>query len=356
MLYDASMTENAKADKTSLVEDLKALTAKQVLSIVVAMFLALVLQTYGFAEQCLGFLIIAAVLYMIPHLFKVSSVKVKTLIGTVFVVLALITSTFISGPSIVDSAVDQIDKDNSDFGNIQYVENEDSTVTITVDIYTDRTENITVTYGEVGFLNYRSFGFVQDYDEKMTVTPWGAGGDVLATATVTIPVTENALNGYQIIMEKFTLDDDGNKVVDDDGNVKTEKSGLAFLYDTGIDNYSLYKIAFSGLWVYVAFTAVMFFLILIFSALMRRSAEKSRAKMEAEGRLYPKGYGRCKQCGGMVLPGEVNCRKCGAYIDVPDELRAQKKDYFVCENCGAEVPNDADICPKCGAKFDSVEN
>ncbi len=57
----------------------------------------------------------------------------------------------------------------------------------------------------------------------------------------------------------------------------------------------------------------------------------------------------------MVLPGEVNCRKCGAYIDVPDELRVKKKDFFQCSECGAEVPSDATECPKCGAKFDEVQ-
>ncbi len=46
------------------------------------------------------------------------------------------------------------------------------------------------------------------------------------------------------------------------------------------------------------------------------------------------------------------CRKCGAYIDVPDELRHKKDDYFQCSECGAEVPGDSTVCPKCGAKFD----
>ena len=57
----------------------------------------------------------------------------------------------------------------------------------------------------------------------------------------------------------------------------------------------------------------------------------------------------------MVLPGEVVCRKCGEYIDVPEEMKVHKKDYFICESCGAEVPADAKTCPRCGVSFDEVE-
>ena len=347
------MTENAQA-KVSLIDEFKSLNIKQVIAIVGAMIIAVILQTYGFAEQCMGFLIIAAVLYMVPHLLKVTSVKIKAVIGTVFVVIALLTTTLISGPAIVENAENQIDRDSNDLGNIDYVL-DGMDATITVDVYTDKMEKIELHYGEVGSLTYRSFGFKDHTSVPMTVTPVEGDDKVLYKATATVPAKDATLNGYQILMFKKVLDDNGEIVTDGDGNAKLEKTGLAFFYNTGASQADIYKVGLSGLWVYVAFTAAMFFMILIFSALMRRSAEKTRQKMEADGRLYPKGYGRCKECGGMVLPGEVNCRKCGAYIDVPEELRAQKKDYFVCEKCGAEVPNDAEICPKCGAKFDSTE-
>ena len=107
---------------------------------------------------------------------------------------------------------------------------------------------------------------------------------------------------------------------------------------------------------YVAGMAVVvFYMVLILTTLMRRSLEKTRARMEAEGRLYPQGYGRCKECGMLVLPGETVCRKCGAYIDIPDEIKEKMKrkvEYTVCSECGAEVPMDARRCPKCGASFD----
>jgi RNA polymerase subunit RPABC4/transcription elongation factor Spt4 len=85
---------------------------------------------------------------------------------------------------------------------------------------------------------------------------------------------------------------------------------------------------------------------------MRKNLERTRAKLEKEGRLYPQGYGRCKKCGSLVLPGEVICRKCGEYIDVPEELRVKKVNYFECSECGREVPKDAGVCPYCGEAFE----
>ena len=85
---------------------------------------------------------------------------------------------------------------------------------------------------------------------------------------------------------------------------------------------------------------------------MRNSLERTRARLEAEGRLYPPGYGRCKRCGTIVLPGEISCRRCGEYIDVPEEMRVKKVNFFECSECGREVPEDAGVCPFCGEAFD----
>jgi len=88
---------------------------------------------------------------------------------------------------------------------------------------------------------------------------------------------------------------------------------------------------------------------------LRKNLERTRERLEKEGRLYPPGYGRCNRCGTVVLPGEISCRRCGEYIDVPEEMRVKKVNYFECSECGREVPEDAGVCPYCGEAFDSDE-
>jgi RNA polymerase subunit RPABC4/transcription elongation factor Spt4 len=103
----------------------------------------------------------------------------------------------------------------------------------------------------------------------------------------------------------------------------------------------------------VAFTFILPFLVLVvLTWWLRKNLERTRARLEAEGRLYPQGYGRCKRCGALVLPGEVMCRKCGEYIDVPEEMRVKKVNYFECSECGREVDKDAGVCPFCGEAFE----
>jgi RNA polymerase subunit RPABC4/transcription elongation factor Spt4 len=106
-----------------------------------------------------------------------------------------------------------------------------------------------------------------------------------------------------------------------------------------------------------AYILVLPFTILaVLSWWMRMNLERTRARLEKEGRLYPPGYGRCKRCGTIVLPGEISCRRCGEYIDVPEELRVKKVNYFECSECKREVPEDAGVCPFCGEVFDDDGN
>jgi|GEM_PF-2506776 len=139
-----------------------------------------------------------------------------------------------------------------------------------------------------------------------------------------------------------------------DGNKESGK----LLGPVTMDDSQLTTFCFTGNLYYIGVNIVVFFfLIVLITTWMRSNLEKTRARLEAEGRLYPQGYGRCKECGTIILPGEVVCRKCGAYIDVPDEIKVKKVEYFECSDCGKEVPLSSDKCPFCGAAFeDDIED
>ena len=94
------MTDNVGGKKSLVAgfrDDFKALSPKQLLAIVAAIALALLLEYMGLTSQCLGVLIIAVVLYMIPHFLKVISVRVKVVTGVVFILLSLLVGTYASG-------------------------------------------------------------------------------------------------------------------------------------------------------------------------------------------------------------------------------------------------------------------
>ncbi len=336
------MTETAEGRK-SLMDEFRALTPKQIIIIAIALIAAVLLQTFGFAAQCLGFLIIAAILYMLPHMMGVSSVKIKAVLGVVFVVITLMTATFYSGPSVVNGMIGAADNDYDEIGDITL---DEETGLLTADFYIDDVTKVDVEYGVVDGFNYSSYWSNEESKRAQMVLTESTKEGVKFEGSCTISLEDGKINYVRMTVERAELNDKGEPMT----------GVVGFFKDTGAPESDVWYMSFTGMGMYVAFTAAMFFLILIFSALMRRSMEKTRTKMEADGRLYPQGYGRCKECGGMVLPGEITCRKCGAYIDVPEELRAKKKDFFTCSECGAEVPNDADVCPKCGAAFDEVEN
>ncbi|MDY5679725.1 MAG: hypothetical protein SPF21_07255, partial [Candidatus Methanomethylophilaceae archaeon] len=66
--------KDGKEGKRSFLDDFKSLSTKQIIAIVASLVIALVLQAFGFSAQCLGFLIIAVIIYMVPHILGVSSV------------------------------------------------------------------------------------------------------------------------------------------------------------------------------------------------------------------------------------------------------------------------------------------
>ena len=327
------MTVNANG-KVSLKDEFRSLSTKQLIGIFVAIAVSLVLEVLGLGTMCLGFLIIAVVLYMVPHLLGVMSVRIKAIIGVVFVILALLIGTFAyTGASDMYEDASKDDGSNDKVIKDMTYSNGSFEVTILETVYEP-----TVGYSEIINITFGAPRMNVELTEFELSPVESESGRYSAE----FDLDEGKLYYIQVTYKETDAED-------------AKESGRGFYIDTGISSSDEMMLCFMGSGITTAFVAVLFFMILIFSALMRKFVGNTRDRMEAEGRLYPQGYGRCKECGAMVLPGEINCRKCGAYIDVPDELRAKKKDFFQCSECGAEVPNDASECPRCGARFDSVE-
>lgn len=355
------MTDTAevkKPFKERFVDDFKSLNVKQILGIVVALVISVALYVMGFGTQCFGFFIAAVVLYMIPHLLGVTSVSVKAVVGVLFIVVALLIGTFAYSGTIA-TWEDASNFEGDRIYDIGTVENDDGyTLEFTV-----APEDLSSWEVRISYSPIESFAFgqaiaahsqAQMNEDLITLSPsdltmhqLDTDNDGTADKTVYTGSVDVPTEGYLMNIAAVAL-------VDTSGEARAVASST-FLVNLGADSGTITGMCASGAGYTIAFAAAIFFILLIFSALMRRSLEKTRTKMEAQGRLYPQGYGRCKECGAMVLPGEVTCRKCGAYIDVPDEMRAHKKDFFECSECGAEVPSDAKVCPKCGARFDSEE-
>lgn len=322
------MTETAEGRK-SLREEFSALSTKQLVAIIGAIAIALVLEALGFASMCIGFLIVAVLLYMIPHLLGVTSVRMKAIIGVVFIVLSIALGTF-GYMGINHDMADMINKDGKCVQDVSYDE-ATGVLTMTLVPAEGKEFKPVAKYGTVSGI---AFGAVRSTDSKTIDIPYAEKSPTSYRGTVEL----NLPAGKLCLVSVFV-----------DGDMK---NGMSFTIDTGISDGDMMSICFVGSAYITAYIAAMYFIILIFSALMRRSLGKTREKMEKEGRLYPRGYGRCKKCGAIVLPGEVNCRKCGEYIDVPEELKPKKKDKFVCSECGCEITEDATVCPKCGKSFD----
>ena len=315
------------------------LTPKQILGISVAIALAVLLTVEGFGYDCLGVLVIAVLLYMIPQMLGVKSITVKASVGVVFLVIAVLLGGFLVAGNVSNMNSIPTEKDDSDIRDVDY-NFEDGYINITATIDNLGGDTVVFYYSEVLSIPIRYSEPRVGPTEEYTLTVTGT----TATGSVALDPDKLYLGAIGITM----VNDEGEAVMNNE-----RMTYSTYLLDA--NNGNILPLTIVGCFLSILNTIFIFFIILIFSNIMRKRLEKTREKMEQEGRLYPQGYGRCDSCGSVVLPGDVNCRKCGAYIDRPDEMKPSKKDSFECSDCGAEVPMAATMCPKCGAAFDGEE-
>jgi len=323
------------------VKEFKSLSSKQILALVAALIIAMALTLLGLAAgscMCFGMLMIAITLYMLPHMMGVESIKIKVVLGAIFFVVTLLVGGLFAAPAFVDNYNDT-PPDNDYFSNVEYtyVNND---LEISAKVTGVGTNNVVLYYGEVKSVDFTDAS--ADINRSLTLDLDSTG--TIATGTVSLDPNKLFIGKLGITK----LDDKGKEVI----NGETE---TALRFFTEAFDGSITLLALKGCLTTLTSVFAMFLLILILSNVMRKRMETTREKMESEGRLYPQGYGRCDRCNSVVLPNEVKCRKCGAYIDRPKDMKPNKKDFFECSECGAEVPNDAKECPKCGVPFDEEE-
>jgi len=334
----------AASTKTVDLKWFGKLTYKQIFGVVIAFLFAVTLTLLGFGVSCscFGALIIAVMLFMLPRSLGVENVKIMTTVGVIFLVTVVLIGGLFMAPGFVEQNQGDPDVSENDFfSSVQYeFPGGGVDVTATLESGVDMTGK--GVYFQYGAVQGVGFGGVVTgrMSEAVKLTLTGNS----ATGSVTLD-PNTLFAGYVVIKN----DTDPDNITAVDGS-RTFSSFLTDAFEGSITNLTLYGCFMGAIFIFMLFLTIM-----VLSNFMRLRMEKTRMRMEKEGRLYPQGHGRCSQCNSIVLPGEVTCRKCGAYIDRPDEMKPDKKDFFECTDCGAEVPEDAKVCPKCGAAFDEEE-
>ena len=313
------------------------LSLKQILGIISAFAFALFLMVMGYGATCFGILIIPAFLIMLPRMMGVDNVRLMTVVGVLFAATAILIGGFVIAPGFVEA--NQSDpSDNDYFADVHYSYTANE-ISVSGKLLKDPgSHKIYFEYVEVKSVGFEALTLGEKSRMEMTLSGDSLSGSALLDSG-------KLYIGY-LLMTKTS--DTGTEV--DDTDATTYWTFLKEAHGGGITQLCLL-----GCFNAVLMILVVFFLILILSNIMRGRMENTRKKMESEGRLYPQGYGKCEKCNAIVLPGEIKCRKCGAYIDRPEEMKPDKKDFFECSECGAEVPGDAERCPRCGAEFDEDE-
>ena len=295
----------------------------------------LLLSGYYLYLSCLWMILIPAILYLLPHFLGVRNLKVMVTHGLIFTLVALLAGGLYATPAFVE---DNNGFDTGgDFSNIQIS-------------FTGGTYTLDATY--TGTL---------DPTDIVPMARIAVVDMVGFSTTYEVQGTSEMLTGSIVgndVSYTFNVDDRVHWMhlyIEDDGDAVSGSGTSRFFLTDGASDKTLSDTIWLGTGYLLSLVMILYFMITFFSYAIRSSAQKTRDKMIGQGRLYPVGYGRCVECGAIVLPGEISCRKCGAYIDVPDDMRAKKKDYFSCSECDAEVSEDATECLRCGSVFEDTE-
>lgn len=327
-----------------LKREVGPLTVMQVLMMLLVAAIGMVLlNLVGMASSMMGWLIIAVVAYILPH-FGGADFRTKAVFGVLFVLLGTVVGGLLVGPAYVgsNSVEDPGDGDGDAFTDIRYHFGDGGAVTVTASFNTAEFGSKGtpyLLYSEITMVSFKSVYAPHDVRRQELTVSGNA-------CTTTVTVDDSRLWYFNLAVQTSETNADGETTYD------TVEHSLAVATINGDAYTGSMQVYVVGALICMTYIAVVYYLILVLATLMRRSISRKRAKMEDDGRLYPQGYGRCAECGAVVLPGEIQCRKCGAYIDRPEGMRRRKVDYFECSNCGAEVPADASVCPRCGSEFD----
>ena len=328
--------EEQQIPQTEFQKFLKTKPA-MILGVILALGIGVLAMYLGVFNQCcgLGYLLVACIALYVPKIFGMTKTQYLIVFGVVFFLVLTFVGAFVFSKPMLQNESNIDTYNNDGFSNVSITANGEGAI-ISVTYTGDVPEKLNVNFYQVQLVTYqmitKTSHDVSTYEliKDGETTTYKANVDKVPSGFV-----------YQISFEKVN------------GETVTTSPSVYYIdkiTDSELTNFCLLYNAYS-----CGIIIMLFYLMLVLTAWSRKNLEKTRARMEAEGRLYPQGYGRCKECGSIVLPGETCCRKCGAYIDVPEELRHKKVDMVECSECGAEIPEDAKVCPKCGATFDEEE-
>ena len=290
----------------------------------------------------MGFILIGILMFVVLNIFGVDSTKLLVAVGILFFVIATAFGGLYVSKEFIDSNSNVGSYDSNGFSGVEITYLPSGDLSVSVKYTGDRTidtSSVICNYGEMSFVCYKTYNNYSgdDYKHSMTLT-----GDVY---TCTFKASDTKIGVFS-----FEAKSGDDNIVSIDGFYKGS------INDNGLfSDYNLFTL--QGNAYYTLIVTLMFMLVIFFTKWSKKNLEKNMAKLEAEGRLYPQGYGRCKECNSIVLPGETCCRKCGAVVELPEKYinSLEEIDYFECSDCGAKVPSDANVCPNCGAKFDEEE-